>query len=101
MTGPPTARIRVEFCAADGYVLRGAYFPAEAGVRSPVLVCPATGLRQSFYFAFAEWLRDGGYPTFVFDYRGIGASLNGCHVRRSRDAGQYRRLAALVAEREP
>lgn len=99
MTGQPTARVRVEFHAVDGYALRGTYFPAEAGSRSPVLVCPATGLRQSFYFAFAEWLRNGGYPTFVFDYRGMGASLNGCHVRRSRvrkqDWGQLDMPAAL------
>ncbi|WP_244136138.1 MULTISPECIES: alpha/beta fold hydrolase [unclassified Burkholderia] len=48
-----------------------------------MLICPATGLRQSFYFAFAAWLRCDGHPTFVFDYRGIGASRDEGHVRRS------------------
>ncbi|WP_322083502.1 alpha/beta fold hydrolase [Burkholderia sp. BCC1972] len=99
MTGQLAARVRVEFRAVDGYTLRGTYFPAAAGSSSPVLVCPATGLRQSFYFAFAEWLREGGYPTFVFDYRGIGASLDGCHVSQSsarkQDWGQLDMPAAL------
>lgn len=99
MTEPSLPRVRVAFRAVDGYALQGTYFPAAADSRSPVLVCPATGLRQSFYFAFAEWLRDSGHPTFVFDYRGIGASLDESHVRHSRarkqDWGQLDMPAAL------
>jgi predicted alpha/beta hydrolase len=46
-------------------------------LRLPVLICPATGVRQHFYLRFAEWLADQGHDVLVFDYRGIGLSLSG------------------------
>ncbi|WP_175857478.1 alpha/beta fold hydrolase [Burkholderia anthina] len=99
MTVPSAFRVNITFLAPDGYSLRGSYFPTATGTGSPVLVCPATGLRQSFYFAFADWLRNDGHPTFVFDYRGIGASLDEAHVResvaRKQDWGQLDMPAAL------
>ncbi|WP_423759085.1 alpha/beta fold hydrolase [Burkholderia sp. NLJ2] len=100
MNGQPMSRVRIAFRAGDGFPLHGTYFPAACTTRFPVLICPATGLRQSFYFPFADWLRDAGYPTFVFDYRGIGASLGVRHVRQSRarkqDWGQLDMPAALA-----
>ncbi|WP_244107399.1 alpha/beta fold hydrolase [Burkholderia sp. BCC0419] len=99
MTMQPASRVSVAFRARDGYSLQGSYFPTATGAGSPVLICPATGLRQSFYFAFADWLRDDGHPTFVFDYRGIGASREEGHLRRSvarkQDWGQLDMPAAL------
>ncbi|WP_407971131.1 alpha/beta fold hydrolase [Burkholderia pyrrocinia] len=100
MNGQPMSRVRIAFRAGDGFPLHGTYFPAACATCFPVLICPATGLRQSFYFPFADWLRDAGYPTFVFDYRGIGASLGVRHVRQSRarkqDWGQLDMPAALA-----
>ncbi|WP_241026005.1 alpha/beta fold hydrolase [Burkholderia sp. Tr-20390] len=99
MTERSTARVGITFSARDGFQLKGTYFPAAEGDRSPVLICPATGIRQSFYFPFADWLRKDGHSTFVFDYRGIGASLGTDHVRRSQarkqDWGQFDMPAAL------
>ncbi|WP_254602474.1 alpha/beta hydrolase family protein [Burkholderia lata] len=99
MTERSTPRVSIAFAARDGFQLKGTYFPASDGDRSPVLICPATGIRQSFYFPFADWLRKDGHSTFVFDYRGIGASLGTNHVRQSRarkqDWGQLDMPAAL------
>ena len=64
-----------------------------------VLICSATGLRQQFYWKFAEWMTTQGYGVLTFDYRGIGASLNGQSVRdssaRKQDWGQLDMPAAL------
>ncbi|WP_241017846.1 alpha/beta fold hydrolase [Burkholderia sp. Ac-20349] len=99
MTERSTTRVSIAFPARDGFPLKGTYFPVVDGNRSPVLICPATGIRQSFYYPFADWLRNDGHSTFVFDYRGIGASLDTDHVRQSRarkqDWGQLDMPAAL------
>lgn len=99
MSRRPIPRVRAAFHARDGFPLEGTYFPAAAATCLPVLICPATGLRQSFYFPFADWLRATGYSVFVFDYRGMGASLDVRHVRQSRarkqDWGQLDMPAAL------
>ncbi len=55
--------------------------PSQAG-HLPVLLCPATGVPQSYYFKFCTWLSEQGYDVLVFDYRGIGKFLHG-HVRDS------------------
>ena len=64
-----------------------------------VLICSATALRQQFYWKFAEWMTTQGYGVLTFDYRGIGASLNGRSVRdssaRKQDWGQLDMPAAL------
>ena len=39
-----------------------------------MLICPATGVPQRFYFRFAAWLAAQGHTVLVFDYRGIGQS---------------------------
>ena len=39
-----------------------------------MLLCPATGVRQHFYFRFAAWLAEQGHDVLVFDYRGVGDS---------------------------
>jgi len=99
MSERSTTRVCIDFVARDGFQLSGTYFPAVDDDRSPVLICPATGIRQSFYFPFADWLRRDGYSTFVFDYRGIGTSLDTRHVRQSRvrkqDWGELDMPAAL------
>ncbi len=64
-----------------------------------ILICSATGIRQQFYWKFAEWMTTQGYGVLTFDYRGIGASLNGRSVRdssaRKQDWGQLDMPAAL------
>ena len=94
----PTVDIRCE----DGTLLKGHFLPAHAGqaeaTHAPVLLCPATGVKQHFYLRFAAWLAQQGHDVLVFDYRGIGLSLNG-PLRNSRatlsEWAQQDQVAAL------
>ncbi|WP_036594780.1 alpha/beta hydrolase family protein [Ottowia thiooxydans] len=68
----------VEIVCADGQLLCGHFLrasPVASGL--PVLLSPATGVKQHFYLRFARWLADQGHNVLVFDYRGIGLSLRG------------------------
>ncbi len=88
----------ISFTARDGVELSGKLFMADAP-SAIVLICSATGIRQQFYWKFAEWMTTQGYGVLTFDYRGIGASLNGQSVRnsaaRKQDWGQLDMPAAL------
>jgi len=63
----------------DGYSLSARFYTASATQKKncPVLICPATGITQNLYQAFAEWLTTQGYDVLSFDFRGIGRSLHG------------------------
>ena len=62
----------------DGQRLQGHFFAARGPAQAlPVLVAPATGVRQQFYWRFADWLAGQGHAVLVFDYRGIGLSRDG------------------------
>jgi len=85
---------------AAGQSLAGTFFPSHTGLNNkPVLICPATGIIQKFYFPFARWLAEQGFSVLVFDYRGIGKSLQESHVKYSavkkQDWGIYDMPAAL------
>ena len=68
----------VTLACADGERLQGHFFAGRGdAAAAPVLISPATGVRQQFYWRFADWLASQGHPTLVFDYRGIGLSLQG------------------------
>ncbi len=93
-----TSRYEAAFTAPDGVELSGTLFmPDNPGAL--VLICSATGLRQQFYWQFADWMTTQGFGVLTFDYRGIGASLNGRSVRespaRKQDWGQLDMPAAL------
>lgn len=78
-TGPgePPAE-PVTLTCADGTRLHGHFLAASGGTPGlPVLIAPATGVRQHFYLRFAAWLAAQGHDVLVFDYRGIGLSLHG------------------------
>lgn len=84
---------------ADSYSLTARFYPAEQSTnRLPILVCPATGITQSFYHHFIEWLAQQGSDVLVFDFRGIGDSLHG-PIRQStasiQDWGQLDIPAAI------
>ena len=84
---------------ADGQRLQGHFFTARGdAAAAPVLISPATGVRQQFYWRFADWLAAQGHPVLVFDYRGIGLSLHGKLAdSRARlvDWGRLDQVAAL------
>ena len=69
----------LEISCKDGYSLSGRFYAKQTAHKKnhPVLVCPATGITQHFYQAFAEWLAAQGYDVLSFDFRGIGRSLHG------------------------
>ena len=69
----------LEISCKDGYSLSGRFYPKQNPGQNnyPVLICPATGITQHFYQAFAEWLATQGYDVLSFDFRGIGRSLHG------------------------
>lgn len=89
----------VEIVCADGQRLCGHYLRAS-GARTglPVLLAPATGVKQHFYLRFARWLAAQGHDVLVFDYRGIGLSLRGpladCRATLA-DWGQSDQVGAL------
>ena len=75
----------VDFCIdAHGYTLAASVFE-YAGSDTVVLINAATGVPRQFYKYFAAYLRDNGWTTLTYDYRGIGgsspASLRGFDVR--------------------
>ncbi len=89
----------VAITCADGVVLQGHVVPASQAARHlPVLICPATGVPQRFYLRFAQWLAAQGHEVLVFDYRGIGLSLQGplkdCRASL-KEWGQQDQVAAL------
>jgi predicted alpha/beta hydrolase len=100
MSAPaPPAPEALEIVCADGERLAGHFLQARGGGRgAPVLISPATGVRQQFYLHFADWLAAQGHDVLVFDYRGIGLSRRG-RLRDSRATlaqwGQLDQAAAL------
>lgn len=92
----------VHITCQDGTPLTGHYLPAhgarQAASELPVLICPATGVKQHFYLRFATWLAEQGHDVLVFDYRGIGLSLQGPlkhHPATLSEWGQQDQVAAL------
>ncbi|MEY4561021.1 MAG: hypothetical protein RLZZ618_298 [Pseudomonadota bacterium] len=90
---------RIEITCADGERLQGHFF--NGGTQSPelpVLLSPATGVKQHFYLRFAAWLAAQGHDVLLFDYRGIGLSRQG-RLKDSRatmaEWGQLDQVAAL------
>lgn len=75
---------------ADGRLLNACWYePAAAagGVRALAVLSPAMAVASPFYRAFAEWLSRRGYAVLSYDYRGIGANLQGS--LRSEGAGLH------------
>src|SRR3990167_597544 len=84
---------------ADAGRLQAHFLPASGGQPGlPVLLSPATGVRQHFYLRFATWLAAQGHDVLVFDYSGVGLSLHGplkdCRATLA-EWGQQDQVAAL------
>jgi predicted alpha/beta hydrolase len=58
---------------ARGHALAASVFE-QPGSDTAVLVNAATGVPRQFYKYFATYLRDHGWTTITWDYRGIGES---------------------------
>jgi predicted alpha/beta hydrolase len=62
--------------STDGCPLAATLFrprPTRA-VKQVVLVCSAMGVRQTFYYDFAEYAAERDRAVITFDYRGVGES---------------------------
>ncbi|MBX2840797.1 MAG: alpha/beta fold hydrolase [Flammeovirgaceae bacterium] len=64
----------IQVLAKDGFKLGANSFLSEDSKNLVFLISSATGVKQNYYEDFANWLAEKGYPTFTFDYRGIGKS---------------------------
>jgi predicted alpha/beta hydrolase len=58
---------------SDGREL-AAHWIASAARRAVLVINPATGFPQTFYFRLAGYAAERGYDTLLYDYRGMGAS---------------------------
>ena len=65
---------RIVVTTADGYPVTGHRFGARATARGIVVLPAAMGVKQSFYFPFAQYLAERGFAVLTFDYRGMGES---------------------------
>ena len=93
----------IQFITADGVSLRGVVLRPEGTPTVAVVLHGATGVPQSYYRAFAEWLaRARGFIVLTYDYRDFGASARG-KAAKSRatmaDWGLMDQPAALAALR--
>lgn len=59
----------------DGFTLNGTLFIPEKTPKAAVMIAPATGIKQGFYKAFANYLSQNGFVAITYDNRGIGASV--------------------------
>jgi predicted alpha/beta hydrolase len=65
---PRTLRLK----ASDGYPLQGSLYAGKGP--DAVVLAGATGVKRSFYDAFARFLAGRGPSVVTLDYRGIGGS---------------------------
>jgi predicted alpha/beta hydrolase len=64
----------VEFPAADGYPLRGTYWPGPETPVAALLINAATGVAARYYSRFGDAMAERGFRVLAYDYRGIGES---------------------------
>ncbi len=94
---------RLKFAAADGVTLQGRLFRPKGQATTAVVLHGATGVPQSYYRAFAEWLaEERGSVVLTYDYRDFGLSATK-RIAASRatmaDWGLLDQPAALAALR--
>ena len=62
-----------EFLSTDDLKLRGWFIPTSQS-RGTVILCHGYGTNQSDLLGFVHFLHEGGYNTFLFDFRAHGES---------------------------
>ena len=67
----------LQVIAADGVTLAATLFRPAVDNGGAILIVPATGVTQAYYFRYAEFLSRHGFTVMLFDYRGVGKSLSG------------------------
>lgn len=60
---------------SDGFRLAANRFSPSSSPKAVVVLPTAMGVKQDFYFPFAQYLAQQGFAALTFDYRGAGASV--------------------------
>lgn len=74
---PTSTSSSIHVTCADGVQLSATLFAPESKPKSAVLIAPATGIKQTFYFGLATYLAEQGFGVICFENRGIGKSHQG------------------------
>ena len=64
----------IKITASDGFALSVTSFIPRRFNGKIVLINSATGVKQTYYSEYAEWLSEQGFKVYTYDYRGIGDS---------------------------
>lgn len=62
----------IEIKTIRGYIVSNLY---KSNEKSILIITSATGVKQSYYKKFAEYISNNGTTVITFDYSGIGLSL--------------------------
>lgn len=73
-----------------GYFITATIFEAK-GSRTILLISSATGVKQSYYKRFSEYVAATGITVITFDYSGIGHSLKGSIKENNNQASDWGR----------
>ncbi len=57
------------------YEINVSKFKPRNTIKAAVMIASATGVKQSLYMKFAQFLSEHGFVVYTFDYGGIGNSL--------------------------
>ena len=68
-----TESTHIEIETADSFMIHGFEW-APKGAQAVIVIASAMGVKQDFYWPFAEWLASQGFIAVTFDYRGMGRS---------------------------
>ncbi|HJV76515.1 MAG TPA: alpha/beta fold hydrolase, partial [Noviherbaspirillum sp.] len=66
---------RITIHAADGFKLAATRFAPQSSAKAVIVLPTAMGVKQDFYFPFAQFLAQQGFAVLTFDYRGSGTSV--------------------------
>jgi len=66
--------IKIDIHSDSGYEITLTHYAAKSDFETVVLIISATGVKQSFYSRFANYLCSQNVAVFTFDYGGIGDS---------------------------
>lgn len=95
---PPTLRPTQLRCA-DGRLLQATWHEPAGPLRAVAVVSPAMAVASPYYRGFAEWLAGRGYAVLSYDYRGIGANLQGKVAEEAAGLRDWARLDMAAALR--
>lgn len=71
-----------------GYFITATIFEAK-GSRTVLVISSATGVKQSYYKRFSEYVSASGITVITFDYSGIGYSLKGSIKENNSQASDW------------